>query len=225
MPGQVPKIVSIQVGRIRSLGFDDASDPHDKPWATAFFKEPVPAAVYVGPTGIAGDEQADRENHGGPDKALLAYSADHYAHWRSHLQIADMQPGSFGENLTISGLDESCVSIGDVWQAGDVQLQVSQPRQPCWKMSRRWRIDDLARQVIANGKSGWYLRVLQEGELAAGMSIELLNRTHPHWTVARASDIMHHRQHDLAAAAELASLAPLSASWQESLRKRIAKRA
>ena len=116
--------------------------------------------------GIAGDQQADRENHGGLDKAVLAYSADHYAFWRVHLNLPDMPHGGFGENLTIAGLDESSVCIGDRWQAGNVVFEVSQPRQPCWKMGRRWNIADLPKQVIQNGKSGWYLRVLVEGELS-----------------------------------------------------------
>jgi MOSC domain-containing protein YiiM len=91
-------------------------------------------------------------------------------------------------------------------------------------MSRRWQIPDLARQVIANGKSGWYLRVLEEGELAAGMAIDLVLRAHPEWTIDRASDLMHHRKHDLAGAEQLARLPELSAAWKEALAGRIARR-
>jgi MOSC domain-containing protein YiiM len=220
----VPTILSIQVGQPQSLGYSGDADSHDQPWTTAFFKSPVVGPVWVGPTNIAGDGQADLEHHGGIDKAVLAYSADHYPYWRGHLGLPDLPFGGFGENLTVTGLDEWQVAIGDVWQAGDVLFQVSQPRQPCWKMSRRWRIDDLAREVIANGKSGWYLRVLAEGQIAAGGDLILVERPHPAWSIARASEIMHHRKDDLAAAAQLAALPELSGAWKQTLLDRIGNR-
>jgi MOSC domain-containing protein YiiM len=218
-------IISIQIGRATDYVDNRATDGHARRWTTAFFKTPVAGAVHVGPLSAAGDEQADRINHGGPDKAVLAYSADHYPYWRAHLSLPDMPYGGFGENLTLDSLAEDSVCIGDTWRAGGVLLQVTQPRQPCWKMSRRWQIADLARQVIANGKCGWYLRVLEPGELSAGAAIELVARPHPAWTVARASDLMHHRKAALGQAAELASLPELSAAWQLSLGERIARHA
>jgi MOSC domain-containing protein YiiM len=90
-------------------------------------------------------------------------------------------------------------------------------------MSRRWQIADLARQVIANGKSGWYLRVLAEGEIAAPSRLELVSRPHPEWTIARASELMHHRKDDLTAAVQLAALSELSAAWKEAMTERIAR--
>lgn len=218
------RIVSINVGIPQILGSRDAADDNNRPWTTAFFKSPVAGPVHVTNTGIIGDGQADRENHGGIDKAVLAYSADHYSSWRRELNLPDMPFGGFGENLTVQGLDENTVCIGDRGQAGDVMFQVSQPRQPCWKMSRRWRIADLAQQVIHNGRSGWYLRVLSEGNLTAGTSLTLVERPHPDWTIARASRVMHHDKHNLAAAAALASLPELSASWRETLLARVERR-
>jgi MOSC domain-containing protein YiiM len=220
----MPTIVSIQTGKAAAYLHPNQADGNSREWTTAFFKTPVVCAVRVGPLGLDGDQQADRENHGGPDKALLAYSADHYSYWCEHLSLADMPHGGFGENLTITGLTEETVCIGDTWRAGDVVFQVTQPRQPCWKMSRRWNVPDLAKQVIANGKSGWYLRVLQAGELAAGQPTELVARPHSKWTVARASQVMHHAKHDLAQASGLAALPELSAAWRQTLLGRIAKR-
>lgn len=220
----MPVIVSMQAARPATYVHAGHADGNGSTWTTAFFKTAVAGPVWVNSLGLDGDEQADQENHGGPDKTVLAYSADHYAYWRQHLGLPDMPHGGFGENLTISGLDETTVCIGDTWRAGAVVFQVTQPRQPCWKMSRRWQIADLARQVIANGKSGWYLRVLAEGELSPDTPIELVARPHSHWTVARASDVMHHRKDDLAAAAELAALAELSAAWKAALESRISKR-
>ncbi|MCI0360410.1 MAG: MOSC domain-containing protein [Planctomycetaceae bacterium] len=220
----MPEIVSLQVARPTAYLHQGHADGKPSNWTTAFFKTPVGGPVQVGLHGLAGDEQADKENHGGPDKAVLAYSADHYAFWRQHLRLPDMPHGGFGENLSIAGSDETTVCIGDTWRAGEILFQVTQPRQPCWKMSRRWQVADLAKQVIANGKSGWYLRVLAGGELSPGAPIELVSRPHPTWSVARASELFHHRKDDLLAVAELAALPELSAAWKASLERRIAKR-
>lgn len=216
------RVVSIQVGQPANYGRAGSADPHDRPWRTGYFKTSVSGKVFVGQGGLAGDGQADLENHGGIDKAVLAYSAEHYPRWQQELGIPDMPPGGFGENLTIAGLDESAVCIGDVWQCGPVELEVSQPRQPCWKTSRRWRIDDLSRRIIANGRSGWYLRVLAEGEIEAGMELALVKRVHPQWTVARASDVLYHRRQDLAAARALANLPELALAWREIFLQRVA---
>jgi len=192
----------------------------DRLWTSSFFKSPVAGPVYVGKTNIAGDAQADLVHHGGVDKAILAYSADHYPQWHEELQISDLPYGAFGENLSIAGLAEDGVCIGDVWEMGDVRVEVSQPRQPCWKLARHWRIKNLAAQVEQNGRTGWYFRVLAEGTIAAGQPIVLRQRRHPEWTVARANDLMHRRKHDRVLAAELAGLPELSASWQKTLRQR-----
>ena len=181
-------------------------------------------SVEFGESGVAGDEQADHEHHGGIDKAVLAYSADHYAYWRSHLNLPDMSFGGFGENLTISGLDETSVCIGDRWQAGSVVFEVSQPRQPCWKMGRRWQIIDLPKQVIQNGKSGWYLRVLNPGDLTSGIAIELVSRRRANWTIARASHLLYHERDNVAGLQELADLPELSRAWREELLQKIANR-
>jgi len=220
----VANILSIQVGQPAQHGRVDATDPHDKLWTSGFYKQPIAGPIRVGKTNLAGDGQADLEHHGGVDKAVLAYSADHYPYWNETLDRGELPFGAFGENLTIAGLTESTVCIGDIWQAGDVRFEVSQPRQPCWKLSRRWRVDDLASQVVKNGRSGWYLRVLAEGMLQAPAELELLTRPNPGWTVARASELMHHRKEDLSAAAQLAALPALSESWRATLEQRVARR-
>lgn len=221
----MPTIVSIQTGRATTYDHGGAADGKNRSWTTAFLKTPVEGSVRLGELGIEGDEQADRKNHGGLDKAVLAYSAEHYAYWREHFSLAVMPHGGFGENLTIAGSEESTVCIGDRWRSGDVVFEVSQPRQPCWKMARRWQIVDLPKQVIQNGRSGWYLRVLEAGELTAGMAIELASRPRPVWTVARASRLLYHEQGNVAGMEELANLPELSRAWREELLERIARRA
>src|SRR5271167_2079392 len=109
---------SVQIGVPKNYGFEDAVDAHDKPWTTGFFKTPIEGPVFVGATNLTGDGQADLKNHGGIDKAVLAYSAEHYSKWRDELRMPDMSCGAFGENLTIAGLSEESVCISDIFRIG-----------------------------------------------------------------------------------------------------------
>ena len=220
----MPTILSIQTGKSQAYDHPGFADGKNRTWTTAFFKTPVEGNVKVGELGLDGDEQSDRKNHGGLDKAVLAYSADHYPYWREHLSLPEMPLGGFGENLTIAGSEESTVCIGDRWQAGNVLFEVSQPRQPCWKMARRWQIVDLPKQVIQNGRSGWYLRVVEPGEMAAGTPIELVSRPRPTWTIARASKLLYHEPDNVPDMEDLANLPELSRAWREELFERIARR-
>jgi MOSC domain-containing protein YiiM len=201
-------------------GLEGAHNPHDMAWTTGFFKSPVEGAVFVNFTNLAGDGQADLKNHGGVDKALLAYSADHYPKWREELPMPGMPYGAFGENLTIGGWDESSVYIGDICRIGKVTFEVSQPRQPCWKLARRWRMHELTALVVNNGRSGWYLRVLEEGSIEAQMEAVLLERPNPDWSIARANKILHHCKTDLALTLQLANVPSLALSWVKELQER-----
>ena len=219
------RVVSVQVGVRRDLGREDAAEVFDRRWTTGIFKLPVAGPVFLGAEGVTGDEQADLTVHGGPDKAVCVYSADHYPAWTGILW-PDSSPdcgafGAFGENLSVSGVTEDDVCIGDVWAAGDVRVQVTQPRQPCWKLARKWRIHDLIDQVVRTGRTGWYFRVLREGEVAAGSTLSLVERTAPEWTITAANQVMHGRPRNNAAAAALASVTALSDAWRETLRKRL----
>jgi len=177
--------------------------------------------VRLGVVNLEGDGQADLAHHGGPDKAVLSYSAEHYAGWRQMLNNPSLTHGAFGENFTVAGLTEADMCIGDTWLVGDeAVVQLSQPRQPCWKMARRWRLKSLALQVQQSGRTGWYFRVLREGIVAAGMPLALRERPHPEWTVERANRVMHGDVNDVAAAQELAAISLLSASWRKTLARR-----
>ena len=213
-------LASIQVGVPKSYGYEDAADPHDLPWTTGFFKSSANGPVFVRFMNLEGDRQADLKHHGGVDKAVLAYSADHYPKWREELGMPEMPHGAFGENLTIGGLSEESVCIGDHYRIGDATFEVSQPRQPCWKLARRWRMHNLTGIVVANGRTGWYFRVLQEGLIEAGMSVSLIERPNPEWTAARANQILHHRRTDLALTLELAAVPRLSNAWVRELHER-----
>jgi MOSC domain-containing protein YiiM len=213
-------LCSIQIGTPKNYGFEDAIDTHDKPWTTGFFKMPIEGQVFVGATNLTGDGQADLINHGGIDKAVLAYSADHYSKWRNELCVPDMPYGAFGENLTIVGLSEESVCIGDIFRIGAVTFEVSQPRQPCWKLARRWRMHELTGLVVSNGRSGWYLRVLEQGWIESQMRVALIERPNPAWSIARANEILHHRRTDLPLTLELADVPRLATSWVEELHER-----
>ncbi|ATC66133.1 MOSC domain-containing protein [Nibricoccus aquaticus] len=196
----------------------------DREWTSGFFKDPVVGSVEVTPTGLIGDGQADLKNHGGPDKAINAYPADYFPVWREELGV-EFSAGAFGENFTTEGALEKDVCIGDVFRAGGIVVQITQPRQPCWKLARRWRIKELAARVEQTGRTGWYFRVLQTGTVQAPAELTLVERPYPQWTVAEANAVMHHRKTDWAAAAALAECAALSASWKASLMNRVETKA
>jgi MOSC domain-containing protein YiiM len=214
------RLVSIQVALPRIIDADVAPDPAGKPWFSAFGKQHVDGPVWLARHNLTGDKQGDLEHHGGLDKAVLAYSAEHYATWHAELGRDDLPHGAFGENFTIAGLDETSVCIGDIYAIGETVVQVSQPRQPCWKIASFWHTKDLTARVDAAGRTGWYLRVLQEGHVATGDSVTLIERLCPDWPVARTTAVTRHGA-EPESLPELASCLALSASWQAKLAPRI----
>ncbi|HEY1434397.1 MAG TPA: MOSC domain-containing protein, partial [Thermoanaerobaculia bacterium] len=142
---------------------------------TAIFKDPVLLRAHVGRTNIEGDRQADLRVHGGPDKAVYAYDLSGYEHWRKALS-QELPHGQFGENLTVEGMPETEVRIDDVYRVGGALLQVSQPRSPCYKLAMRMEMPSFLKLFLESGRTGFYLRVLEEGEIGAGDAIELVSR-------------------------------------------------
>ena len=208
-------IRSIQIGRVREF-----TDDHGKVWTSAIAKQPVAGSAHVLKTHIEGDEQADRKHHGGPDKAVLAYSVDHFEVWKAEVrefEAVTLMNGAFGENLSVEGLTESDVCIGDAFTIGSAKLQVSQPRQPCWKLSRRWHLPKLAVRVQQTGRTGWYFRVLVEGEIRPGDQVTLAERPHPEWPVAKAHSVMHAKPRIKEDDLQLARCELLSESWRNQL--------
>lgn len=214
-PANQPLLQSIQVGMPQTLTDKNWPDPKQANWTTGFYKSPINGWVNVGAVNIEGDGQADKVNHGGIDKAILAYSADHFQTWQSELDGRSITGGMFGENLTISGLDEATVCIGDQFQVNDVVLEVSQPRQPCWKLGRRWSLKELPKLVIQTARCGWYCRVLQTGSIKSGLSMQLIQRPHPNWTVKRAHQIRYDKSGSHTDRRQLISLVQLSQAWKD----------
>ena len=172
------KIVAVSVGQ-----------PSDIEWKgetvrTSIFKAPVEGRVRAGRLGLEGDTQSDPEVHGGEDKAVYAYPAEHYAWWRGELPGVDLPWGAFGENLTVEGLLEERLHIGDRLRAGTAEFAVTEPRMPCYKLAARFGRADMVRRFLRSGRTGFYLAVLREGEVGAGDAIELAGDGGNHMSVA-----------------------------------------
>lgn len=219
----IMRLASIQAGKTQSYGNPDKTKFSEKAWVSGIFKSKMIQPAMITKAGIVGDEQADLSVHGGPDKAICVYSVDHFDYWKSELGI-EFEVGAFGENFSVGEVLEKDVCIGDIFSSGDVILQVTQPRQPCWKLARRWNVKELPALVQKNGKTGWYLRVLQEGSLVAPTDIELVERPYPYWTITHANHIMHVDKKNKEEADALASIKFLSDSWKNTLKKRVDKK-
>ena len=202
--------------------------PYTRPGSrSAIAKTPVRGPVHVGPLGLEGDEQGDPKVHGGPDKAVHQYAQEHYAPWRTELGALPVlaAPGAFGENIASTGMTEHSLCLGDQVRAGSsVLLEVSQSRQPCWKLNDRFAVPTMARRVQDSGRTGWYYRVLQPGHLQAGDALVLVARPWPEWTLARIIDVLYHQPFDAAVLQALAAL-PLPPSWQRMVQGRLERAA
>lgn len=220
MPATVPPIGHLQAvltGRVRPFG------PRGQ--ASAIAKQEHDGPLQVGALGLDGDEQGDPKVHGGPDKAVHCYPWAHYPGWRQELGLAAAallaQPGAFGENFCIApGLDEQQVCIGDRWQIGSAVFELSQGRQPCWKLNERFGQRDMALRVQQSLRAGWYLRVLSPGQVQAGSAIYLLDRPHPSWTVARLLQLIAERECEPDTLGQVLEL-PLPASWRKLFTRRL----
>ncbi len=180
----IARIASLRVGQIAPLGPDAVP--------SGFIKQAVAGSVAVGTLGLDGDEQADLSVHGGPEKAVYGYAASHYPLWASDFpNLADrFVAGSMGENLTITGIDEGDLCVGDVHALGSALLQVCQPRQPCFKLALALGEARLGKAMVRSGRSGWYYRVLQGGSIAAGDTITLAERPNPDFAFPRLVEIV-----------------------------------
>ncbi len=198
------RLLSIQVRRVAPLG------PKGVP--SAYIKHAVHGPVAVTAMGLAGDEQADLRVHGGRDKAVYGYAAAHYGAWARDYpeHFADFVAGGMGENLTIDGMTEADLCVGDVHRIGSATLQLCQPRQPCFKFALRFDDKNLPKAMVRNGRSGWYYRVIEEGVIAPGQVIERIARPNPDFAFARLVEIVNFRdptRGELEAMAEMDGLA------------------
>ncbi len=172
------RLISVNVGEPRELLW------MGRTVKTGIFKDAIRGRVAVRRLNLNGDKQADLSVHGGLDKAVYLYPAEHYAYWQEEYPGMQLPWGMFGENLTTEGMLEDEVSIGDQFRVGSVELMVTQPRLPCYKLGIRFGRDDIIKRFMAAGRPGFYLRVLQEGEVGAGDTIERISRDDGEVTVS-----------------------------------------
>jgi MOSC domain-containing protein YiiM len=182
---------------------------------TAIWKTPVDGRVALRGVNLAGDDQADREVHGGTDKAVYAYASEDAAWWEQELGRS-VEPGSFGENLTLQGVEVTNALIGERWEIGSALLEVSQPRIPCFKLGARMNDPEFPKRFAAAGRPGAYLRVVREGDVGTGDQVRVVTRPTHDITVGEVADVYHH---DHSRVDRLLMAPELTESWQVWARK------
>lgn len=186
---------------------------------SAIAKAPLMGRVRIGFLGVEGDQQADLSVHGGPEKALHHYPFDHYVRWAT--AAVDHQllntPGAFGENISTYGMLENEVCIGDRFRLGTALVEISQGRQPCWKQAARMQWTTLPNMMVRERRSGWYYRVIEEGETREGDALVLIDRVQPEWTVMRVFGLLIAGDHktDQASLRAVAEMPQLFDGWRQ----------
>jgi len=208
------RVLSVNVGRPRLVLW------RGRTVSTSIWKMPVSGPVRVRSLNLEGDHQSDLSVHGGPDKAVYAYPSEHYAFWREQLPDAELPWGVFGENLTTEGLREDTVCIGDRLRCGTVELVVTHPRIPCYKLGIRFGRADMVKRFQESGRSGFYLAVFAEGELAADSRIEVTMAAPERVTVLDVVRAYVGEADDPRLLDTLAELPALPESWRERFRSR-----
>jgi MOSC domain-containing protein YiiM len=164
------KIVSLNVGLPRDVTW------HGRVLTTGIFKSPVNGRIALRALNLDGDGQADLTMHGGEYKAVYCYPVEHYDYWKRELPGRELPMGIFGENFTTDGLQEDSVHLGDRFSVGSAEVVVTQPRLPCYKLGVRFQSEDMVRRFLATGRTGFYLAVTREGEVAAGDEIKMMSQ-------------------------------------------------
>lgn len=192
---------------------------------TAYVKAPVAGPVEVHALGLHGDEQVNRRDHGGPEKAVYGYPVSGYAGWRAEFpDLAErFVPGAMGENLVVAELDEATVAIGDVIRCGTALLQISQIREPCSTFTAVIGTAKAARAMVRSARCGWYYRVLEGGIIEAGMPHDVVDRPNPDWTVARFAAFAAGKAGTVEAIAQLVKLPGLTPEWRDRAAQQLAR--
>lgn len=189
--------------------------------ATGIFKEPVVGRVKVSQLTLEGDVQVDRRYHGGINKAVYAYPFEHYAPWQEFLSNK-FEPGQFGENLTVEGLLEESVCLGDVWQIGSAVFQVTQPRVPCFKLALKMKMPAFPKWFLKSGRLGFYLKVLKEGDIGAGDEITLQGGDGQQITIRELWQIAFGEAFDAPRIEQILQRDDLAGEWTKPLREKLA---
>ena len=210
------KLVSVQVGRPRTVQW------HGKAVSTGIYKEPVAGRIMLHRHNLDGDQQADLTVHGGRDKAVYVYPVEHYVTWAQELGHSNFSFGQFGENFTVEGMLEETVCLGDSFRIGDARLEVTQPRVPCYKLGVKFGSMKFPKRFLASNRTGYYLRVLEEGEVGAGDSIERVKADPERMTIRQAVRLAFFEQKDVAMLEKSLRIRALSPEWRTMFQEQLA---
>jgi MOSC domain-containing protein YiiM len=211
-------VLTVQVGRPSDVRWRGRKVP------SSIVKAGVDGRVALGVENLDGDQQADLTVHGGPDKAVCCYPSEHLPLWAAFLERAELPHGAFGENLTLAGMTEDTVHIGDTYTLGTATVQISQPRGPCFKLAARWNARTLPAEMAFSLKSGFYFRVLETGDVGAGDALELVARG-SEVTVAEVMRVTYRDRHDPSALAAVVAVPELAEQWRAALATLVARNA
>ena len=209
------RLISVNVGRPQPVPYQDGVV------STGIYKEPVTGPVWVRRLNLDGDGQADLKVHGGEHKAVYVYPVEHYVFWSRELGRDDLGYGQFGENLTVEGLLEEQMNIGDVYRIGKALLQVSQPRSPCFKLGLRMGDEGFVARFSAENRTGFYLRVIEEGRITAGDAIERVEQAKDSISVRDAFRLRHGAGGTRAEYERASRVKALTPSWRAAFEKRL----
>lgn len=211
------KIISLNVGRPQLVL------RNDEPVSTGIFKSPVEGRVMMRTLNLDGDRQADLTVHGGPEKAVYVYPSEHYEHWKQQFPEMELPWGMFGENLTVTGLSETEVHIGDKFQIGDAQVMVTQPRMPCYKLGIRFGRTDIIKKFLVSERTGFYLSVLKEGEVGVGDEIVSLEKNESSVRVVEVTRLYSSEKANKELIRKALATEALTEDWREFLQERLEK--
>lgn len=211
------KILSVNVSKPREVEY------RGKMVSTGIFKEAIEGRVAVGELNLDGDGQADLIAHGGIYKAIYVYSVENYAYWQTELGRDDFSYGQFGENFTVEGMTEETVHVGDIYRMGTALVEVTQPRVPCFKLGIRVNMPTFPKLFLKSNRSGFYLRVLQEGEVGAGDEITLVKADPNRMTVREINNLLYHAEDKVEGAKRALKIHALSPGWRGSFEAIVAK--
>ena len=211
------KIVSLNVGRPQLVMRDG------EPVSTAIFKQPVEGRVMLRTLNLDGDRQADLSVHGGPTKAVYVYPAEHYAFWRREFPEMELPYGMFGENFTATGFSETTLNIGDQFRVGSATVMVTEPRMPCYKLGIRFGRTDIIKRFLVSERSGFYLAVLEEGEVGIGDEFQLVKRNEPSVTVNEVVRLYSRDKYNAELLRRAITVQELPESWRRYFQERLQK--
>jgi MOSC domain-containing protein YiiM len=211
----ISKVVSTQISKVKKI------DDGQRVWETGSFKDHTTKPLIVKYDGIEGNEVSDTKHHGGVHKAIFANAQTNYPRWEQYLAKENLEYGALAENITLSNINEDNVSIGDIHKIGDVILEVSQPREPCWKIGQKFLHKEFTKYIYDSGETGWYYRVLHEGSFVQGDDLILMKKNTDTFTIREANNILRDPLANMEDTKSLVNLAVLGEPFRNSLNKKI----